>query len=144
MSDAARKPKRDQLRPGEVLCDYCTAKCCRYFAVAIKTPKKRADFDVIRWYLLHDGATLFTEDGRWYVLVHAVCKHLAADNRCRIYETRPQVCRDYTTENCEYDEDAVYDRYFETPEQLEEYAEALFPPAAGVRSPPPPLLPVIG
>jgi len=24
------------------------------------------------------------------------CPHLADDNRCSIYETRPQVCRDYT------------------------------------------------
>jgi len=30
--------KRDQLKPGEVLCSYCTALCCRYFSVPIDTP----------------------------------------------------------------------------------------------------------
>ncbi len=44
-----------------------------------------------------------TEDGTWYILVHTKCKHLRDDNLCGIYETRPQICRDYTTDNCEYE-----------------------------------------
>ena len=55
------------------------------------------------------------------------CKHLQRDNRCGIYETRPQICRDYTTDNCEYDDDWMYDFYLETPEQVGEYTEAVLP-----------------
>ena len=64
---------------------------------------------------------MFTEEGTWYLLVHTTCKHLQSDNRCGIYDTRPQVCRDYTTDNCEYEDDWVYDHYFETSEQVGEY-----------------------
>ena len=120
MATAVTAPKkftRDQLKPGEVLCDHCTAKCCRYFALPIETPTTRKDFDFIRWYLLHEGATVFTEDDSWYLCVHTVCKHLEHDNRCGIYETRPQICRDYTTDACEFDE-FTYEHYFETPEQI--------------------------
>ena len=72
----------------------------------------------MRWYLLHERASIFTENNTWYLLVHTVCKHLGEDNRCGIYETRPQICRDYTTEDCEYEDSWTYERYFETAEQI--------------------------
>jgi Fe-S-cluster containining protein len=139
------KPQREDLGKDEVLCDYCTAKCCRYFALPIETPTERSDLDFIRWYLLHDRATVFTEDDSWYLLVHTTCKHLQSDHRCGIYEERPQICRDYTTDNCEYNDDWTYDHYFETPEQVAEYMDAVYPKkrGPGIRSPKPPLLPVM-
>jgi Fe-S-cluster containining protein len=145
MSNLRPKITREQLPPGESLCSYCTAKCCKYFALPIDTPKTPQDFDYIRWYLLHEGATVFTEDDTWYLLVHTTCKHLLPDNRCGIYHTRPQICREYSTHNCEYDDTWVYDRYFETPEQISEYVEAMYPAkGASIRSPKPELLPVLG
>jgi uncharacterized protein len=133
------------LQPGECLCDHCTAKCCRYFALPIETPTTAKDFDYMRWFLLHDRASIFTDGDTWYLLVHTTCRHLQSDHRCGIYETRPQICRDYTTADCEYDDSWVYDRYFETPEQVSEYAEAVLPRRArsSFRTPPPPLLPIV-
>ena len=119
---------KDQLPKGEVLCKYCTAKCCQYFALQIDPPETRADFDFIRWYMIHGDVSVFVEDGVWYLMVHNRCDHLQDDNMCGIYETRPQICRDYSTDNCEYDDDACYDKLFETPEQMWEYAEAFLPP----------------
>jgi len=140
------KPRREDIPAGVVLCEHCTAKCCRYFALPIDEPTTWEEFDFLRWFLLHDRACCFTEDESWYVLVHTDCKHLQPDNRCGIYETRPQVCRDYTTEKCEYEDDWVYDRYFETAEQVYEYAEAVLGPPKGgaLRSPRPALLPILG
>jgi Fe-S-cluster containining protein len=145
MSTVRTKPRREDLKPDESLCDHCSAKCCRYFALPIDEPTTRQDFDFIRWYLLHEGATVFTEEGSWYLLVYAKCKHLQDDNRCGIYFTRPQICRDYSTVNCEYEDEWVYDRYFETPEQVEEYAEAVLGPECkgDIRSPRPELLPML-
>ena len=146
MSQVVRiKPRREDLEAGDVLCNHCPAKCCRYFALPIDTPTERKDFEFIRWYLLHEHATVFTENDDWYLLVHTTCKHLQPDNRCGIYETRPQICRDYSTKNCEYEDDWTYDRYFETPEQVWEYMEAVLPPRpeTGMRSAQPPLLPVL-
>lgn len=139
------KPRRKDLKPGEVLCDHCTAKCCRYFALPIEEPTTPRDFDFLRWFLMHQRASAFTEDGTWYLLVHTPCKHLQPDHRCGSYEHRPQVCREYTTDDCEYYDDWTYERYFETPEQVEEYAEAVFAKtdARGIRSHEPPVLPVL-
>jgi Fe-S-cluster containining protein len=137
------KPSREDLGPDEVLCEHCTAKCCRYFALPIETPSTFKDFEYIRWYVLHERATIFTEDDDWYLLVQTKCRHLLDDHRCGIYDTRPQICREYSTDNCEYEDDWTYDRYFETPEQISEYIEAVIQkPGADIRSPKPPLLPI--
>ena len=134
-----KKPKREDLNADEVLCDHCTAKCCGYFALPIETPTEWRDFEYIRWYVLHERATIFTEDDDWYLLVQTPCRHLLEDNRCGIYDTRPQICREYSTDNCEYEDDWTYDRYFETPEQISEYIEAVIQkPGADIRSPKPP------
>ncbi|MFT7640109.1 MAG: Fe-S-cluster containining protein [Pirellulaceae bacterium] len=139
------KPRLEDVPSDANLCDYCTAKCCRYFALPIEVPKSRSDFDFIRWYLLHGRAAVFTEDSDWYLLVHTDCKHLGADNRCGIYDTRPQICRDYSTNNCEYEDSWTYDQYFETPEQVEEYMEVVLKPekGQGIRSRKPKMLPII-
>ncbi len=139
------KPSRDQIPAGEVLCAYCTAKCCRYFALPIDQPDCFEDWEYIRWYLLHAGATVFKEDDTWYLLVHSVCNHLQADQRCGIYDTRPQICRDYSTKDCEYEDDWLYEQYLETAQQAYEYAEAILPKKKGqsIRSPKPPLLPIL-
>ena len=145
ITEAKTKPNREDLKPGQVLCEFCTAKCCRYFALPIETPDSFEDFEFIRWYLLHDRASVFTEDDTWYLLVHTVCKHLGENNMCGIYETRPQICRDYSTKNCEYEDDWTYDRYFETPEQVDEFSDAMFakPNDKNFRSRKPNLLPLI-
>ena len=140
------KPKREELKPDEVLCDHCTAKCCRYFALPIETPTSAKEFEYLRWYIMHGRASVFTEDGDWYLLVHNVCEHLQDDHRCGIYHTRPQICRDYSTKDCEYEDEWTYDRYFEVADQVHEYAEAVYSGKGGkpIRSAPPSLLPVLG
>lgn len=128
VAEKVKKRRRSDFPADANLCEYCTAKCCHYFALTIDEPVNRRDFDFIRWYLLHDGATIFVEGEDWYLLVYTTCKHLQPDHRCGIYETRPQICRDYTTAECEFEDDWCYEKYFETPEQIDEYADALFGP----------------
>ncbi|MEZ6065708.1 MAG: YkgJ family cysteine cluster protein [Planctomycetaceae bacterium] len=115
--------RREDLKAGDNLCGYCTARCCRYFAMQIDKPEEIGEFDHIRWYMLHGRVAMFVENDAWFLMVFADCKHIMDDYRCGTYETRPQICRTYTTDNCEYDDDGVYDQYFETPEQLWEYAQ---------------------
>jgi Fe-S-cluster containining protein len=139
------KPKREELPAGRVLCEYCVAKCCRYFALPIEKPVTLQDFQYIRWYLMHAHSSVFVEDGVWHLLVQTTCKHLLDDHRCGIYQTRPAICREYSTDNCEYEDYFVYERYFETSEQVQDYCDAMFaePGDEHFRSPRPALLPII-
>jgi len=108
----------------DCLCDRCTALCCRYFALEIDEPDTAEDYDDIRWYLAHENVHIFIEDDEWYLSVQTRCQHLQDDNRCGIYEDRPKICREYTTENCDY-YTGQYDfqQYFTKPEELEAYAQ---------------------
>jgi len=123
-----RKVKREELNAGECLCDYCTGKCCRYFSLPIHNPTSWDDFDTIRWYLAHGQTVVYVEKRQWYLLVFSRCDYLTKDNRCGIYLNRPKICREYTTDNCEYDSDWSFEKIFETAEQIWEYAEAVLPP----------------
>ena len=141
LADASprRKPRRKDLRPGE-----SSATIARPSAAVIspcRSTSRRSGriSNTSAGTCCTSSAAVFTEEDDWYLLVQNRCKHLRDDNLCGIYETRPQICRDYTTADCEYDDDWVYDHYWETPEQVEEYAEAVLGPAQGksIRSPKP-------
>jgi len=123
-----RRPKRDELKAGECLCDFCTGKCCRYFSLPIDEPRNWDDYDAIRWYLAHGQTIVYVHEEQWYLMVLTTCQYLLPDNRCAIYLSRPKICREYTTDACEYDDPSSFEKLFETPEQIWEYAEALLPP----------------
>ncbi len=104
-----------------------------------------ADFEYLRWYILHDRASIFVDEGIWYLLVHTTCKKLGEDNLCGDYENRPNICREYSTDNCEYEDDYTYELYFETGQQLKEFAEAKLnkPNGPSFRSPRPKMFPIL-
>lgn len=108
---------------GSVLCEHCTGHCCRYLALPIDKPTGKRDFDDMRWYLTHEKVLIFVEDGEWYIQFTSPCRHLGADNRCGIYETRPAICREYSTSGCDYESgEYEYEQLFTEPEQLEAFA----------------------
>lgn len=112
----------------QCVCDHCVGKCCRYFCLEIDTPTTWDDYDSIRWYLAHGQTLVYVDDAKWHLVVFTKCQYLRADNRCGIYHNRPRICRDYSEAECEYEVDWQFDKVFETPEQIWEYAEALLPP----------------
>jgi len=83
-------------------CHSCGATCCRYVAVALAAPRDGADRDLIHWYLSHRKVFIYIDkDGDWWIQVATDCRHIGAGGACGIYESRPQLCRDYGTHACE-------------------------------------------
>lgn len=106
------------------LCDQCAALCCRYFALPIDNPDCEQDYDNIRWYLLHEKVVVFVEDGQWFIGILNRCKALQPDNRCGVYETRPRICRGYSTDNCDYHAgDYGYEHLFTSADALWTFAK---------------------
>ena len=112
----------------EILCEKCAGLCCRYLALPIDTPEDKGDFDDIRWYLTHEGISIFVEDGDWYINIKNKCKYLSEkDHRCKIYDKRPRICRGYRHSTCDVVE-GEYDHelHFTSAEQMEEYIKIKF------------------
>ena len=106
------------------LCEQCVALCCRYYAFAIDKPTTRRDFEDLRWFMLHEDTLLFVEEGDWHIQVNRKCRHLLPDNRCGVYDNRPEICREYKTDGCDWHGDEYdYDELFTEPEQLAQYAK---------------------
>jgi Fe-S-cluster containining protein len=110
-------------------CDKCTGLCCRYFALPIDTPETRDDYDDIRWYLCHEGVSVFVEDGDWYLnITKCKCRHLSEkDHRCLIYDRRPKICRKYRHDNCDFVQGEYdYELHFTNDQQMAEYIRVKF------------------
>jgi Fe-S-cluster containining protein len=105
-------------------CDTCIALCCRYVAVEVDGPDVPKDFDMLRWFLLHENTQLFTEGRAWFLQMFTRCRALGADNRCTIYATRPEICREYEAKGCDRDEAEEREhpgRIFRNLEELEAF-----------------------
>jgi len=77
------------------VCNKC-GKCCVGFHLPVKTLSQ----DQINYFSYHENVEVQTlEGGQLSLFFNNKCKHLAKDNLCAIYETRPDVCRDAYTKN---------------------------------------------
>ena len=127
---AGKSPAAKKTKKVTSACIKCSGKCCRYFALPIDTPEDWDDFDDIRWYLCHHDVTVFVEDGDWYLNVKNTCRYLSEkDFRCRNYDLRPHICRQYDTDNCDLTgDDYGYEMHFLNDKQMEEYMRIKFGP----------------
>ena len=124
---------------GSVLCEHCTGVCCRYVALPIEKPTNRRDFDDLRWYVMHEGISVFVEEGDWYVQIAARCRNLEPDNRCASYHTRPMICREYDAGECDYTGgDYQYELLLKTAKDVEQYAAKKLGKRGVFRKPPAP------
>jgi Fe-S-cluster containining protein len=90
--------------PTQVPCLSC-GLCCTYVAVDIDDPTTLRGATTILWYLYHEGISVYTDGEDWMIAIDTRCRHLQDDNRCRIYETRPQICREFDETGCEVNAD---------------------------------------
>lgn len=54
------------------------------------------DSDFREWWLLHEGARIYSEDGEYWIQWPMRCRNVSDDGlRCLDYENRPLTCRMY-------------------------------------------------
>jgi len=85
-------------------CSFCKGStCCTYFTHQIDTPRSMEDFDLLLWQISHANTQVYKDEDGWFLLVNNRCLHLQVDGRCGIYENRPQVCREHSNDDCEFE-----------------------------------------
>ncbi|HEB86757.1 MAG TPA: YkgJ family cysteine cluster protein [Gammaproteobacteria bacterium] len=110
-------------------CSRCPGdKCCDYITQSIDTPRSISDFDHLAWQLAHKNVQIYKDEDGWFLLLMSLCQFLQKDGRCGIYETRPQLCRDYSNDYCEFDEPAEksFQFYFRNYQELDAYCRKRF------------------
>lgn len=86
-------------------CSKCGGRCCDYVAIETAKPKNKADYDHIRWYLVHENVHVFIDhEKKWYVQFMTPCTEKNEENRCNIYSERPRICSGHgnVKGECEY------------------------------------------
>ena len=104
-------------------CKECGGKCCDYVAIEIDRPRKKADYDHIRWYLAHEKVHVFVDhEKKWYVQFLSTCRHKNKSNKCDIYEERPSICSEHGNSEgeCEF-YSSPYSEYFINDSDFEDY-----------------------
>lgn len=113
----------------ETKCSFCSRTiCCTYTTQEIATPRSMDDFDHLLWQMAHQDIQVYKDEDGWFLLINNHCRFLLAEGGCGIYETRPQVCRDYSNDFCEYDAPAEegFEFFFESYESLDAYCNKRF------------------
>ena len=105
------------------LCEGCEAICCKNLAMEIGRPENKAEVEDLKWQLRFDTVKVYIHKRRWHQLVEGQCMHLGNDNRCTMYEERPNKCRKHNPPDCER-YGPFYDLLISTPDELEEYLAA--------------------
>ena len=105
-----------------VSCDKCNGECCRYITVSYQEPKNEEDWDEIKWMLLHDGVMVYKDNSNeWNVEVRTKCKFLGKDNKCKIYDKRPAVCKNHKLHECEANNEEFAKVIFNEPEDVDNF-----------------------
>lgn len=104
--------------------DKCNAFCCTYISVHIDTPKTKVDFDELEWFLAHENISAYKDDENdWILEIMTPCKNLK-DNKCAVYENRPNVCRQYDPDNCTHNSEEIPTKIlFRTSEEVRTFAD---------------------
>ena len=97
----------------------CKGRCCRYITIQVPAPRDKIDMEEIRWFLAHRDISVYVVSRRWNVEIRNRCKYLNRRNRCDIYEKRPEICRLYDVESCEYPRRPKHKLQFDTIDQFD-------------------------
>lgn len=110
-------------------CDFCTnSKCCTYITQHIETPRSKADFELLLWQVSHEHVRIYQDRDGWFLLIDTPCTHLQPDGRCGIYRHRPEICKEYSNDYCEFDAPAEegFKRHFRNYAELLAYCRKRF------------------
>lgn len=115
-------PDEDKMTESEI-CVRCHG-CCMYVTVPLDSPRSKDQKDLFRWYLLHRNVEIYIDhDRQWQILFKTPCTKLLDNGMCAVYETRPQICRDYKADACSR-VGKDYIELFKTQAELDLYFES--------------------
>ncbi len=104
--------------PPTVECTEC-ARCCTYVGVGINAPTTARLATDVLWYLYHENVTVYADaDGEWSVMFETRCRNLGEDRLCRVYDSRPHICRGFDNRSCDVNDPSEKALSFAAPREF--------------------------
>ena len=101
----------------------CGARCCRYITVVLPPARREYELDEWGWFLAHENVSIYFAGRQWRLEMRCRCRYLDANNACTIYDQRPEVCRYYERDSCEFSGKVKHLHHFDTKEELDRWRE---------------------
>lgn len=101
----------------------CKGNCCKHLIIQIPGPNTEEDVDGLRYFLYHKDVNLYVDDeDNWFIDFITECEKLTDNNDCGIYETRPNICKEYPPygSSCEYNQ-IISKAYFSDVDSFDKY-----------------------
>ncbi len=78
------------------------ASCCQEISIKMGSPSSLEWWDELRWMVAHKNVSVARKisDGEWYVIFETECEQLTSHGRCWVYDSRPNICADYSNKTC--------------------------------------------
>lgn len=112
--------KKQKPRTAKEECHQCPATCCKNLAMIIGRPHTKAEIEDLKWQIRFNTVKVYIHNRKWHLWIKGTCMYLSKNNRCTVYETRPNKCREYNPPHCEAF-GKFYDIILSTPDELEDY-----------------------
>jgi Fe-S-cluster containining protein len=103
-------------------CKNC-GTCCNHIALEIDDPEDKEDIENLKWYLCHEDVWVFIDDDGWNLQFNTPCKYRDEDeSKCTNYEKRPDICKEYSSVDCECNGlGQSFNELFTSVQELEDY-----------------------
>jgi Fe-S-cluster containining protein len=111
-------------RKNKNLCKDCSM-CCDYVTVEIDEPETKDDFDEIIWFINHKNVIVYLDnEDSWNVEFETPCIHMNEKGLCGVYNERPDICRDYSQDEClKCGEGEIFKILFKTKQDVVDYVK---------------------
>lgn len=84
----------------EQICMLCHG-CCMYVTAPLDPPESTYTQQLYLWYLYHANVEIYQDhEDQWHLLFKTPCENLLPGGQCKIYENRPEICKEYDPSAC--------------------------------------------
>jgi len=79
-------------------CKNCDGECCKRLIIPL-CDQMLLDEDQAKWLVMHENISIGISQGKAAIIIQTRCENLE-NGDCKIYENRPDVCKDFPVETC--------------------------------------------
>lgn len=104
-------------------CFECNQECCKSVIIEMDKPETREDWEDIKWQVAHKNVQVILDnEDAWCIEFLTECDEMDENGRCKIYDKRPDMCRNHSSQRCAVNgEGSYYEVILKSIKDVEDY-----------------------